>query len=158
VDASWSVFRMHPDGTGNERVSGHDQNYGAAGPSLSPDGTRMALGNGFGTGVWIRDLATGATVRVLDPAGHSPRWSPTGEWIAYVAREGVTLAHPDGTGARVVSVPGRQYIEGLEWSPDGRFLLARDHDRKLLDLIEISTATTLPLPFSKGMSARAWKP
>jgi hypothetical protein len=64
----------------------------------------------------------------------------------------------NGSGAHVVSVPRRPYVEGLAWSPDGRFLLARDYDRKLLDLIEVSTATTLPLPFSRGMSAPAWKP
>ena len=47
-------------------------------------------------------MANGRTRRITDAAGgaYDPYWSPDGEWIAYVARDGtrhdVWLVRPDG--------------------------------------------------------------
>jgi hypothetical protein len=53
----------------------------------------------------------------------NPRWSPSGDWIAYVDGDGsLRVIRPDGTGGKRVSALG-SFVDGLpEWSPDGRSL------------------------------------
>ncbi|HEX8942232.1 MAG TPA: hypothetical protein VF785_03780, partial [Gemmatimonadaceae bacterium] len=64
---------------------------------VSPDGRRVAyaLTRRDGPGsprseTWIRDLSTGAESRLgTDATGAStPRWSPDGQWIAFIGRIG----------------------------------------------------------------------
>ncbi|MCQ9933995.1 hypothetical protein L6C46_14305, partial [Staphylococcus aureus] len=73
----------------------------------------------------ILTLATGVSTS-LGIAGYSPRWSPTGNEIAFVeAHSGaLKLTSPTGTNVRALA-PGRQYALGIDWSPDGRWLVAR---------------------------------
>ncbi len=80
---------------------------------------------------WIRDLASGAQVRLgTDATGASnARWSPDGKWIAFMGRigdsSGVVVAHADGTNPTfLASVSGTNHVlpstgERLTWAPDG---------------------------------------
>src|SRR5580700_7870797 len=74
---------------------------------LSPDGSRIAYAvtNNDQPGrpysqTWIMKLDTLQSIRLERAA--SPRWSPDGQWIAYIAGGGVTIARPDGTGNALV--------------------------------------------------------
>jgi dipeptidyl aminopeptidase/acylaminoacyl peptidase len=106
----------------------------------------------------VLDVGTRA-VTPLHVLGLSPRWSPTEDRIAYVDDESrVVLIDPDGGNRRVLSAPGRTYEDGLDWSPDGRWVVVRAVDRPNIELIHAQTGETLPLPLSAGLEQPAWRP
>jgi dipeptidyl aminopeptidase/acylaminoacyl peptidase len=134
-------------------------------PSPSPDGSRVVYEEERMV-VWrirpvvrVLDVATRA-ITPLDLIGVSARWSPTGDRIAYVADEEgqVVLINPDGSNQRVISAPGRKYMAGLDWSPDGRWLVVRSGEFPRVELIRVDTGETLPLPFSALVEEPAWRP
>jgi len=58
----------------------------------------------------------------------------------------------DGTGRRVVvSFPGSTFLTGLDWTPDGKWLLATPGYANLYD---VATGAMLPLS-GLGVSAQA---
>jgi Tol biopolymer transport system component len=160
-DAGTTLWRIHVDGTGTERVTtGPD-----AHPDPSPDGTRLAFvrhefpGNFFQLAV--RVLTTGADT-VFGPEGFFPRWGPSGDTIAYWAgdqgtrRGAIWVLAADGSGARQVSAVGRTYYAvGLDWSPDGQWLLARGDST--LDLIRVATGLTIPLAYTANHEFASWR-
>jgi Tol biopolymer transport system component len=159
------LWRVHLDGTGLERIgAAGDPYYADLEPDPSPDGTRLAYGTSRPDGTWhviVRDLATG-TDHPLGVVGRLPRWSPSGDRIAYWnTPDGyngtIHVVQPDGSGDRLVSTVGVGYADaGLDWSPDGAWLVARSADA--LDLIEVATGQTLPLPWSAPYAWPAWRP
>ncbi len=58
----------------------------------------------------------------------SPRWSPDGQWIAYVGADGLTIAKPDGSGAIALApIGGTNHPlpssgDRIAWSPDSKQL------------------------------------
>lgn len=137
-DGSWvyfgdagAIWRVHVDGSGLEPVStGGDYD-----PDPSPDGTQLAFMStrfpGGGFQLAVRDLASGAERRLVGD-GLRPRWSPSGDRIAYWSGDvfleagAIFVIGADGMGGRQVSSVGRTYRpQGLDWSPDGQWLLAR---------------------------------
>ena len=80
---------------------------------VSPDGARIAYsivsndrpGDPYSQ-VWIMDVATGRSTRLGadNGAASNPRWSPDGQWIAYIGRQeegsGLAISRPDGSEAR----------------------------------------------------------
>ena len=105
----------------------------ASDPQISPDGRTIAYvrqSNDVMTDkarptIWLVDVATGQQRPLVAGSGSyfSPRWSPDGTRLAYVAAEG---GNPQlyvrwmGTGesARITGLPNSP--SGLAWSPDGR--------------------------------------
>ena len=94
-------------------------------PQISPDGRRVAyqrtsmdlMRDRQRSELWIVD-ADGSGHRRL-AAGRSPRWSPDGERLAYLAEGQIRVRWMDtgdtATITQLVESPG-----GIRWSPDGR--------------------------------------
>jgi len=100
-------------------------------PALSPDGTRVAFAwageEGVNSDIYVKQPGAELPLRLTHhQASESfPAWSPDGSTIAYVRtgrRWGIhTIPAIGGTPQLVVSTaPG---VYGLDWSPDGRFLV-----------------------------------
>jgi Tol biopolymer transport system component len=94
------IWRVHPDGSGLERLTS-DTTMEDAG-SLSPDGTRLVYvstkGGARTTNIWVMDLKT-KKARNLTGDGKTtaaetmnsnfrPSWSPDGQWIAFSSDRG----------------------------------------------------------------------
>lgn len=138
-------------------------------PSLSPDGARLTYENQTrnqqGYSVRVMEIATRAITQIVAD-GQRPRWSPTGGLIAYWADKQIWVVRPDGTGARVVSPPGRAYVPGVQWSPDGQWILARFEPAQgwagtTVALLNVGTRLEIPLAWTTGYSGialPAWKP
>jgi len=161
ASGSGEIWRVHVDGTGLERIIAG----GAGSPDPSPDGSGLVFWSA-GLALTFRNLATGADTP-LGVTGLRPRWSPNGTRIAYwwgplgnthpMATGAIFIVNADGTGARQVSADGRLYRSwGLDWSPDGQWLVARSDSS--LDLIQVTTGLTLPLRYSSGFFSGSWKP
>jgi len=92
------------DGSNPHRIT-HNDLY-EMGPSWSPDGNRIAFhaGNDGDHDLYLMHPDGTELHRLTRAGGELPAWSPDGKWIAYAAPVGLTLIHPDGTGARRVNV------------------------------------------------------
>jgi len=168
----YGVWRIHPDGTGLEHVVADTSDCGRyayeGGPlptyasSPSPDGTRLVYVGGTGIPyvggtLRVRTLATGADTS-LGVVGDVPRWSPTGEWIAYDSLGTLMLIHPDGTGHQaLLSDSEFEYSPAIAWSPDGQWLAYRFILRRLT-LMQVATGLKLPLANTIGWSDPTWQP
>ena len=111
------------------------------GASLSPDGTRAAIGNpdpnaGGREDIWLLDFErNGALSRLTSgPARHwDPVWSPDGGQIAHlsVGGQGAALSRrsSSGSGAEEVVLPANGSVRRLnDWSDDGKLLLFTEQD------------------------------
>ena len=140
---SADVFRVHPDGSGLERLtdSAAFDDQGA----LSPDGRTLAFVSTRDSGtanIWLLDLGTRRFLNLTrNKAGNfRPTWSPDGKWIAFSSdrdmprlrlirewgpawelmhRTAVYIVHPDGRGLRCLTALGGS-AGTPRWSPDGR--------------------------------------
>lgn len=92
-----------------------------------PDGSRIASGGWYFSGVYVTDARTGQFLLNLPVDGfvNDVRWSPNGRWIAVAADRGF-LDGPgwvhlfDTVGNRIRSWEAHsRSIGGLDWSPDG---------------------------------------
>ncbi len=101
----------------------------AADPQISPDGRTIVYVRRSGdimtdrmqSSLWLIDVASGRQ-SPFAASGSSPRWSPDGTRIAYVAGDGERSQLfvrwlDSGVSARVTSLPGDP--NSLAWSPDG---------------------------------------
>ena len=103
----------------------------AADPQISPDGRAIAyvrrtgdiMADRMASAIWLIDTTTGAQ-SPLAATGASPRWSPDGTRLAYVAAEPGQAPQlyvrwlASGATARVTGLPDSP--DAITWSPDGR--------------------------------------
>ncbi len=162
---NFELWRVRLDGTGLERVGpAGEPSLSDADPDPSPDGTRLAYATTRPDGTWhlvLRDLATGAD-HPLGVPGRNPRWSPSGDRLAYVnTTDGqfgtIHVVRSDGTQDRQISPQNRMFLSlGVDWSADAVWVVAREQDG--LDLIEVATGQTLKLGWSSEYVWPAWRP
>jgi hypothetical protein len=161
------IWRLRIDGSGLERTPAEWPQ--AAAPSPAPTGGRFVYQTSVVTNdpidhtIRIVDIGTGARFP-LDVPGSAPRWSPTGESIAYLDRAGrLRVMRPDGTDRRVLG-DGIGAQPNFVWSPDGRWLLvtsaqptATDPFRVGLSLVSVATGEVLPLRFTRTLLEPSWR-
>jgi Tol biopolymer transport system component len=165
----YGVWRARPDGTALEHVVADTSDCGPYvyqqltptpdyASSPSPDGTQIAYVNRT---LRMHTLATAADTS-LGVVGDLPRWSPTGEWIAYDSLGTLMLIHPDGTGRQALLFRGDPGLPGVDWSPDGQWLVYWGYDLSArfggLHLVQVSTGLQLPLGFARGLAEPTWQP
>ncbi|MEW5918365.1 MAG: hypothetical protein AB1762_18325, partial [Gemmatimonadota bacterium] len=127
-------------------------------PAPSPDGTKVAFvtASSGGARILIYDIAT-QTIGSLGAFGQNPRWSRVSSQIVFVRNGGgpLMLMNADGTGQRVLTALNTLFREEpMTWSPDGRWIVARD---TILNLVNVSTGMLIPLTYSRGLQAPSWK-
>lgn len=140
---SADVFRVHPDGSGLERLT-DSQAFDDQG-ALAPDGRTLAFVStreGGTANIWLMDIAS-RRVRNLTRNGAGnfrPSWSPDGKWIAFssdrdtrhvryirgtypawelMQTTATYIVHPDGNGLRRLT-PLDGCAGSPRWSRDGR--------------------------------------
>lgn len=164
-----TIWRVHPDGTGLETAPGlpYVSGINNINPTLSPDGTRLAYVAFLGTGdnvIRVLDITTG-TVNYLDVPGHTPRWAPNDDRIAYIVPTPATsrwgpiwVMHADGSQRHQISAPDRSYSFGINWSPDGDWIAASAADSGRIELINVTSGETVPVDSTSGFLSPAWEP
>jgi Tol biopolymer transport system component len=149
-----AIHIMDADGTHPRLL--HTRTRGAAWPSWSPAGDRIAFSTastprtkvGSGSFTWARSATSTIYTVHLDgsdrrrvASGAAPAWSADGSTIAYRSTCGgkVRLVRPDGSDATPAGAPAR--CSGIgpagwpAWSPDGtKLAIGTDKDVYLIDL------------------------
>ena len=139
---SADLYRIHPDGTGIERLT-DDPAYNDQ-AAFSPDGKQIVFVTTRADGranLWILDTVTHNATPLT--AGHGgdfrPSWSPDAQWIAFSsdrdsdlpAAKGrwerlhlvdIYLIHPNGSGLKRISDHGN-FCGSPKWAPDSKSLI-----------------------------------
>jgi serine/threonine-protein kinase len=129
-DGTAEVVAVLPEGTASTSAL-----------SLSPDGTRVAIGLGSPLGhLWIYDLGRGSLSRLASDAVAMPVWTPQGDRVIFPSARHARSwnlwarrADAAGEGERLGTGDETQWP--LDVSPDGRWLVLRHGaDSRLLKL------------------------
>ena len=88
-------------------------------------------------------------------SGNNPTWSPGGSWIAYRRLDGTAaLVRPDDGSSRRI-LDNVQLGRGMQWSPDGRYLLFTDFSNGGIRLLNIETGQTALVVWPSDHSTEA---
>jgi hypothetical protein len=167
----YKLFRAHADGSGIQSLSGSpDGPMNESDADPSPDGARIVFVREGLIGqaeLIIGDLAGGQT-HELGIQGLSPRWSPDGTRIAFLAATHVndaggtpTVMNADGTGAHVLT---NTRIDGnIDWSPDGKYIIGAGIYYNELVIIEAATGNEVSVRypvtlFQAWLISPVWRP
>lgn len=146
-----SIWRVGIDGTGARRLTNGPGDFF---PSVERAGQVVAYHDHTST-IRFASAASGAEVGPTIP-GLFPSYGAT-DLIALLRGESVGVVNVDGSGFRAVTQTGRRYAQlRPKWSPDARWLLLRGE--QFLELVEVATGLTIPLPWSASLTHPAWKP
>ena len=144
-----TLWRARLDGTGLEQLGTFSPPRVYRWPTVSPDGKSVAVEDG--TGLRIFDVTTKGSSTVPGPCGY-PAYSPDGAFFACGSATDLSVMRTDGTGRRVAhqfdlnaypSVNGPVDLSGIDWSPDGKWLLAIAG--RYANLYDVAKDAVLPL-------------
>src|SRR5207253_7651575 len=140
---SADLYRVHPDGTGLERLTDDPAFDDQA--AFSPDGRQLVFvttRSGGTADIWILDLQTRRPRALTSGPGGDfrPSWSPDGEWIAFSSDRGdsapfahgrwerlqradIYIIKPDGSGLQALTAHGN-FCGSPKWTGDSRHVVA----------------------------------
>jgi serine/threonine-protein kinase len=133
------LFLMASDGSSEKRVT--DDPGQERAPTWSPDGNSLVFGldKEGEDELWMISRAGPSTAwgpprRLTFDGGHNPRWSPDGQWIAYVTEGTLRLIRPEGGAPRILVQGGTDALDPVPafpgWSRDSRTLYFKAHDAR----------------------------
>jgi Tol biopolymer transport system component len=95
-------------------------------PSISPDGTRVAMS--LAGDIWVYDLHREALTRLTFGKGFytSPLWSPDGKYLVFSALSGIFQVRADGSGQPQILVAMKGTRFPASFTPDGKRLAYYD--------------------------------
>ncbi len=138
-------------------------------PSWSPDGRWIAFGTltspGSRAQIYVIS-AQGGKPEAVFPADRDedfPSWTPDGKSVLLTLRDvaaaGIRPAVlvVDVHSRKTSTLPGSEGMTGTQWSPDGRYLLARTFAGKKLRLLDAHSGRWRDLP-AKCMDYPTWSP
>jgi len=154
-----SIYSAAADGSGFTFVGPPVDPYTGVGePDVSPDGASLAVRR---NGLLMRmDLATGALTRLgARPEADDARWSPDGTRIAFREQGLYWIINADGSNERALAEPtlGGDVFPGhggLDWSPDGGWIVLRANGS--LQLLDPVSGLALPLPGTSRLVGAVW--
>jgi Tol biopolymer transport system component len=166
-DGRTEVFVMGSDGSHPMRIS-RTEGVSDSPPVWSPDGQKLCFAaldsqesddlGAFVEHLYIASRDGRTQYRLTSLSGHEekPRWSPNGEFIAFVRRpEGfgidrqveIRVMAPDGSGEKTL-LAGMWNIAGLAWSPDGKklaFVGGEVGSHWAIHLLDVGTGSMVPV-------------
>ena len=98
-------------------------------PTLSPDGSRVAVQSSVGFGIWVQETERAVATRLTFAAGLEAHatWSPSGTEITFTSdRRGsrdIFSKPAAGTGEATLLVGGPLDDDSPDWSPDGNYMV-----------------------------------
>jgi Tol biopolymer transport system component/DNA-binding winged helix-turn-helix (wHTH) protein len=185
-DKQRAVWVSYPDGTlwsgkldGSERRQLTEAPLRAEYPRWSPDGMKISftgMGAGKALGVYVVGAEGGSARRIGPENAVTLSWAPDGKRAAvavFGAREGVAGDAAAGEAAvaalpgewielmdlatgRTTVVQGSENLIGPDWSPDGKYLLAKSKDDHRVMLYDVAAAKWRELAHGGVMTNLRW--
>ncbi len=162
-DGQWIYYAVQTDGQFDirrVRPSGADDSFfmrrvRSVALSMSPSGTEFTY-TSASPGVDELMLVTLPSFTEISLGnGHTSAWAPNGTDLAFVSGE--TLWAIDMSTRQPRRQIGSQdrFALGIDWSPDGKWLVGSAGGRFVL--VEATSGLTIPLGFTAGWTAPAWR-
>jgi Tol biopolymer transport system component/tRNA A-37 threonylcarbamoyl transferase component Bud32 len=112
-------------------------------PTISPDGrfVAYAAGNSQRMRIYIRPVAGGRTIALSDDSSSveiQPRWSPSGDSLLFLSRNGAYVSPALGGSERLVAAgdAGEGVVRSASWAPDGRSVAIVRHDSLFIQALD----------------------